>query len=45
MSNCVHCGKQMTDWDVRKYKNVCQACYLYFKNGGTVNPLLPTVKL
>ena len=41
MSNCVHCGKQMTDWDVRKYKNVCQAYHNYFKNGGTVSPLPP----
>lgn len=39
--NCIHCGKQMTDWDVRKYKNVCQACHNYFKNGGTVSPLPP----
>lgn len=39
--NCIHCGKQMTDWDVRKYKNVCQACHNYFKNGRTVNPLPP----
>lgn len=32
---CKECGK-FTD---RSYAGMCQGCYNYFKNGGTVNPL------
>lgn len=33
--NCPKCGKLIT----KSYGGMCQGCYNYFKNGGTINPL------
>lgn len=35
---CKKCGKQMTKHDM-KHGEQCQACYVYYRNGGTDNPL------
>lgn len=32
---CRECGKAIT----RSYHGLCQGCYHYFKNGGTINPI------
>lgn len=34
---CSHCGK----YTPRSYVGMCQSCYNYFRNGGTINPLPP----
>ena len=35
MYTCKECGKLIE----RSYSGMCQGCYVYFKNGGTKNPL------
>lgn len=35
MCVCKECGKQIE----KSYSGMCQGCYLYFRNGGTVNKL------
>ena len=32
---CRECGKHTE----KSYSGLCQGCYLYFKNGGTINPI------
>lgn len=32
---CKECGKHIA----RSYNGMCQSCYHYFRNGGTVNPI------
>ena len=33
---CKECGKQING---KSYGGMCQGCYHYFKNGGTINPI------
>ena len=35
MSICKECGKSID----KSYSEMCQSCYVYFRNGGTVNTL------
>lgn len=32
---CRECGKEIT----QSYSGLCQGCYHYFRNGGTINPI------
>lgn len=32
---CRECGKEIT----KSYNGLCQGCYHYFRNGGTINPI------
>lgn len=36
MNSCKECGKVI---ESKAYNGMCQGCYRYFRNGGTVNPL------
>lgn len=36
MKVCKECGKII---EGKSYSGICQGCYRYFRNGGTVNPL------
>ena len=41
MAHCKKCGKEMTKkYDIR-HGEVCQSCYIYYRDGGTDNSLPP----
>lgn len=37
--NCIKCGKEITG---KKYGELCQGCYKYFKDGGKIYPIPPS---
>ena len=41
MKTCSKCGKQMTAKHDIRFGDICQACYTYYHNGGTDNPIPP----